>query len=245
VTLTGDITPSAGNSLYLTAVKGGDLVVASNLGSTVPSLVVGQANSFDAQGGTVELQGHNTFTGGTHILGGTLLASASSAFGTGAVTVENKATLSVAKDVLISNPLSLSSGARLSGTGTLASPGGVSVATNAILSPGGSNTIGTLSFETGLNLGAGGALEFDIKSLTTGAGKGWDLINVSSGELSLSASAASPRSKGSRFARPDLSNPNSPCSRRCWASPGPRSASRPSWCRLPMRTGSRRHRPSV
>jgi len=108
------------------------------------------------------------------------------------VTVENKATLSVAKDVLISNPLSLSSGARLSGTGTLASPGGVSVATNAILSPGGSNTIGTLSFETGLNLGAGGALEFDIKSLTTGAGKGWDLINVSSGELSLSASAASP-----------------------------------------------------
>lgn len=192
VTLTGTITPTVGDSLYLTAVKGGDLVVGSTLGSNIPGLVVGQSNSFDPQGGIVELTGHNNYTGGTKILGGTLLVSNNAALSTGAVAVSGGATLDVNSGIQFSNTFSLASGARLAGTGSIATPGGPVFGPGAILSPGGFNRVGTLTFNTGLTLGSGSVVEFDLKNLSSTAGSGWDLINVKGGLLNLTATSTSP-----------------------------------------------------
>jgi len=192
VTLTGTITPTVGDSLYLTAVKGGHLVVGSTLGGNIPGLVVGQSNSFDPQGGIVEITGHNNYTGGTKILGGTLRASNNAALGTGSVAVAGNATLDVGSGTAISNALSLSSGARLSGNGSIGTPGGVVFGPGTILSPGGANNVGTLTFTTGLTLGSGSLVEFDLKNVNGSPGTGWDFINVSSGLLKLTATSASP-----------------------------------------------------
>jgi autotransporter-associated beta strand protein len=189
VTLTGNITPTVGDDLYLTAVKGGHLTVASTLGSNIPGLVVGQGNSFDPQGGTVELKGTNTYTGGTQVLGGTLLANNNSALGLGGVTVGDRATLSVAQSILLSNPLTLSSGSTLSGYGTLAPINGVHIGNGARVSPGGNFNVGTLSFNTALVLGSGGSMTFNILDAAGTAGTGWDLLNVT-GPLNITATSS-------------------------------------------------------
>ncbi|MFT3868551.1 MAG: PEP-CTERM sorting domain-containing protein [Nibricoccus sp.] len=180
VTLTGKLTPTNGDSLYLTAVKGGHLIVGSTLGNNIPGVVVGQANSFDPQGGTVELTGHNNYSGGTKILGGTLRASNNSALGTGSVDVGSGATLDISSGTSISNQLDIASGGRLSGRGAIGTPGGVYFGNGAILSPGGPGSIGTLTFNSKVTFGSGSVLEFDIGNLNAGAGIGWDLVNVNS-----------------------------------------------------------------
>jgi len=191
VILTGTITPTVGDALYLTAVKGGQLIVASNLGNSIPGLVVGQSHSFDPQGGTVELTGANSYTGGTQVKGGTLRVSNSSALGLGGVSVDDGATLHVSSGTTLSNGLSLASGARLSGTGTVATPGGVVIGSGAILSPGGLNSIGTLRFNTDLTFAGGGIMEFDLRPATSSS-PGWDSVYIAGGTLRLNASAASP-----------------------------------------------------
>ena len=191
VILTGTITPTIGDALYLTAVKGGQLVVASHLGSNIPGLVVGQTHSFDPQGGTVEITGANSYTGGTQVKGGTLRVGNSSALGLGGVSVNEGATLHIASGSTLSNGLSLNSGARLSGTGILATPGGIVIGSGVILSPGGLNSVGALRFNTDLTFAGGGILEFDVRQPTSSS-PGWDSVYVSGGTLRLTSSAASP-----------------------------------------------------
>jgi autotransporter-associated beta strand protein len=192
VTITGEITPTVGDSLYLTAVKGGHLTVASHLGAAIPSVVVGQANSFDPQGGTVELRGDNAYNGGTQILGGTLIAGGNASLGRGGVSVGEGATLSVASSVLLRNSLTLARGSTLAGTGTLATPGGTLVPGGARISPAGILEVGTLSFNTGLTLGSGGVFAFNLLDPLGAPGAGWDLLNVVGSPLTLTASAANP-----------------------------------------------------
>ena len=192
VTLTGSITPTTGDSLYLTAVKGGHLTVASRLGDNIPGVVIGQTNSFDPQGGTVELTGANVYAGGTQVLGGTLIAGHNSALGLGGVTVADRATLSLAPSIRIGNSLTLSRGATLAGYGTLAAPGGTFIGNGAILSPGSHSEIGTLSFASGLTLGAGGRLNFNLLDPAGLPGSGWDSLNITGGSLDISATIASP-----------------------------------------------------
>jgi len=191
VTLTGNITPTVGDSLYLTAVKGGHLTVGSTLGSNIPGLVIGQSNSFDPQGGIVELTGHNNYMGGTKVLGGTLRVSNNAALGSGEVAVSNKATLDVNSGTTLSNAFSLASGARLSGTGIVGTPSGAYFGQGAILSPGGVSNVGNLTFTTSLTLGSGSVYEFDIKNLTGGPGTGWDLVTVNN-LINLTATSSSP-----------------------------------------------------
>ncbi len=192
VTLTGDITPTVGDELYLTAVKGGHLTVASTLGNNIPGVVVGQANAFDPQGGIVELTGANSYTGGTRVLGGTLIAGNNSALGLGGVIVGDRSTLQIAPSVLISNPLTLSSGATLSGFGGIASPGGVTIGSGARLSPGGNDRVGTLSFHSGLTFADGGRLTFNLLDPVSSAGGGWDSLRVIGSSLNVTATSASP-----------------------------------------------------
>lgn len=186
VTLTGNITPTVGDSLYLTAVKGGHLVVGSTLGNNIPGLVVGQANSFDPQGGIVEITGHNNYSGGTKILGGTLRVSNDAALGTGSVEVGTKSTLDLSAGTTFSNTFNLASGARLSGSGTVNTPTGAYFGPGAILSPGGANAIGTLTFNTGVTFASGSVFEFNIANPNGAPGTGWDLVNVN-GLLNIAA----------------------------------------------------------
>ncbi len=196
VVLTGSITPTVGDALYLTAVKGGHLIVRSRLSNAIPGVVVGQFNSFDPQGGVVELSGNNNYTGGTQVRGGTLRVSSDAALGTGGVAVSSRATLEVAPNIDFSNQLSLAYGARLSGSGTFLTPGGIIVSGGAQLAPGGVLQVGSMRFNSGLTLGGGGVLDFDIQSLTSG---GWDQILLPTSSpgaipavLSLTASSADP-----------------------------------------------------
>jgi len=192
VTLTGALTPTVGSPLYLTAVKGGYLTVGSTLGDAIPGLVVGQTTSFDPQGGTVELTGRNTYTGGTKLLSNTLRVSNNAALGTGSVAVSDRATLDISSGITFSNSFSLASGARLAGTGSIGTAGGAIFGPGAILSPGGAQRIGSLTFNTGLTLGSGSVIEFDLGNLNGAPGTGWDLINVYEGQLKLTAISASP-----------------------------------------------------
>lgn len=190
VTITGNITPTTGDSLYLNAVKGGHLTIGSTLGNNIPGLVVGQANSFDPQGGTVELTGSNKYSGGTKILGGTLRASNNAALGTGSVNIGSGSTLDISSGTTIANTLDIASGGRLSGRGTVGTPGGVYFGPGAILSPGGKGSIGTINFNSKVTFGSGAIIEFDIGNLNGTAGNGWDLININ-GLLNLSAQGGS------------------------------------------------------
>ncbi|MFT3783996.1 MAG: autotransporter-associated beta strand repeat-containing protein [Nibricoccus sp.] len=191
VSIYGKITPTVGDGLYLTAVKGGYLTIGSVLGSNIPNVTVGQADSFDPQGGTVDITGSNSYTGGTRVLGGTLRVSSNAALGTGGVEVSNRGTLDIASGVTFSNSLSLASGARLGGNGIVATPGGVIFGPGTILSPGGVNRVGALAFTTGITLAGGSTIEFDIANLSAGPGVGWDYIFASKG-VNLTATSLSP-----------------------------------------------------
>ena len=191
VTLTGTITPPKGQSLSMTAIRGGYLTVASTLGSTIPGLIIGQTNSFDPEQGTVELTGSNSYTGGTEVRGGTLRVSNNHALGLAGVTVDSGGALSVASNTTIGNAISLNSGATLTGTGTLAGANGLFVGRGAILAPGGFNTIGTLTFSSGLTLGAGGILDLDTIGSNSSALSS-DRLSITGGALTLASTGGSP-----------------------------------------------------
>jgi autotransporter-associated beta strand protein len=191
VTLSGTLTPTVGSPLYVTAVKGGQLIIASSLGQNIPGLVVGQSNSFDPQGGTVELTNKNSYSGGTKILGGTLRVSNNGALGSGSVAVGSNATLEAASGTSIGNAVSLSSGSRLSGTGTFSSTGGITFGNGAIISPGGPGRVGKLSFTTPVTFGSGSVFEFDIQDAQGTPGTAWDLASISN-MVSLTATPSSP-----------------------------------------------------
>ena len=132
--------------------------------------------------GILTLTGLNTYGGGTTIAGGTLVAGSNSALGTGTVTLSG-GNLDVATGVTLSNSLNLSAGATLGGNGTIGSA--VTVGPNVIVSPG--NSPGNLTFASTLTFAPGGEYDWQLQSVTGGAGNsgGWDLITISSGSLNL------------------------------------------------------------
>ncbi len=191
-TLSGTLTPTVGDGLYFTTVRGGELTVASTLTPNIPSVTIGQTNPFDPQTGTVKLTGNNSYTGGTRVLGGTAIAGSNTAFGTGLVNVSSGATLSTAPNTTLSNPLALHDGARLSGIGTFATPGGIVIQNGSILSPNTSTQVGTLRFSTDLTFGSGGQFDFNIINALPTASGSWDKILLPGNTLSLGADPANP-----------------------------------------------------
>jgi autotransporter-associated beta strand protein len=99
--------------------------------------------------GTQILAGTNTYTGGTRIEGGVLaLAAGASIAATPEIIVESNAAFDVS-----ASGFQLGSGQALGGSGTVS--GNVAAADGAWLIPGGSNAVGTLTFDGNLILGAG------------------------------------------------------------------------------------------
>lgn len=97
LTLTGTITPAQDGLVKLAGLNNGELIVASNLtdngtgSSATVSVIVGHPNPAMATGGSVELAGNNTYTGGTSLVTGTLYVGSNTALGTGDLTIDNGA----------------------------------------------------------------------------------------------------------------------------------------------------------
>ena len=98
LTLTGTITPPNGGMVELAGVNSGFLKVTSNLTAAngVTSVVIGHPDGTLYNGPeTVELDGTNTYTGGTTLFNGSLFLGNGSALGTGALTIANSASIAV------------------------------------------------------------------------------------------------------------------------------------------------------
>lgn len=177
------VTGAGAKSLTLT----GDSNATNTLSAVIPDSGSGATSLVKSGTGTWSLSGTNTYSGGTTLSAGRIIADNNAAFGTGGVSMTGGATLNVASARTISNALTFSGSSAnvLGGTGTF----GSAVTTNntVVLSPG--NSIGTINFSNGLTIGTGSAISFQIYDATGAAGTGYDLINVSGGLLALTATA--------------------------------------------------------
>jgi autotransporter-associated beta strand protein len=122
--------------------------------------------------GTLELGGANKFSGGLTVSAGTVKATATSAVGSGAVSVSRNATFVV--NAVLSNRISVSAGATLAGNGT---DEDATIEEDGILSPN-ADSIGTLSFNK-LALNGGAHVKWQLRDATGAAGVGYDTLVVS------------------------------------------------------------------
>ena len=144
--------------------------------SIAAPLVDGTGNALVKVGsGTLTLSGANTYTGGTSVAEGTLVAASNTALGSGAVTVDNTAlraaTLQVDAGVALGNTIVLNHGGTLVNAGTVARNGVGEIAVQS--TAGGAtvrNTGGTLSATgTGVQLVNGGSVDNGAGATIEGA----------------------------------------------------------------------------
>jgi len=146
--------------------------------------------------GTQYLGGNDAYGGGTTVAAGTLVAGASAALGTGAVTVNSGAVLDLVNNSTLTNPITVQDGATLGGVGTFDPGSLVSIQNGTLLSPDGIqylHPVATLSFGTGtpVDMGPNGGYQFDIMNATGVAGTDYDTVNVA-GALSISSTPSNP-----------------------------------------------------
>lgn len=136
--------------------------------------------------GAAILTAPNTYTGGTVVFGGTLLAnnSSGSATGPGAVLVTNLGTLS--------------------GTGTVAGP--VTAMTSGAIAPG--ISAGTLTLQNGFDASAGGTYVWELAAnSTSGPGVNYDVLAVTGGNVVLGGTSKLALSFTGAATAPDAANP--------------------------------------
>lgn len=137
--------------------------------------------------GTLALHGASTYTGGTTIKQGQLLADHANALGTGAITLDG-GELVFGRGITIPNAISFGgSGGLLSGASTFTGP--VVLGAQAGLSPG--ESPGTMTFASDLTLAGASFLDFEIQDPTGLAGAGYDTLVVG-GTLFVTANPATP-----------------------------------------------------
>lgn len=148
------------------------LNVAGNSGGLTISSVVQNGTGTGALSksgaGVLTLSGANTYTGGTTVNGGTVMArnTGGSATGSGTVTVNN--------------------GGTLAGNGTISGP--IVLNNGGTMSPG--VGVGTLN-TAGETWNGGSILKLELNDANAGEGAGWDLLKLS-GQLSVNASSNNP-----------------------------------------------------
>jgi autotransporter-associated beta strand protein len=141
--------------------------------------------------GVLELTAVNTYSGTTAINAGRfLVSSAGNLSNTARVVVNGSgADFRWNSSTAFTRPLTMTQGT-ISGTGTISASGGVSIGTNAILSPG--NSPGIQAYTTSLAWAPGGTYLWELNSLTGSAGTNWDLVNATSGTFSLAGLSSVP-----------------------------------------------------
>jgi hypothetical protein len=201
-----------------TLTNNGTLVFNRSDASTYSGIISGTGTVTKQGTGTLTLSGSSSYTGGTTLNAGSLVADHLHAFGSGAVLV-NSGTLNLASHAL-ANAITNSGGtiinaANYGGTQSVAgvvsmtgTVGGtvnvaaagelkgsgvvfnglVSLATGAQHSPGSSP--GTQTFTSGLSYSAGSILNWElIANSGTGAGTNYDFLSVTGGSLVIESGA--------------------------------------------------------
>jgi fibronectin-binding autotransporter adhesin len=147
---------------------GGGYVTAATLGTaTIAANISGGLIKLDT--GTLTLTGANTYTNLTKVRAGTLALGSGYTSATAGYVVTNGAIL----DVSAFGPFTLSANQSLSGGGTI--NGSIATSAGVNIYPGGTNKVGTLTFNNDLDLSGGGTCYFDI---TNNASSGDDEITV-------------------------------------------------------------------
>jgi autotransporter-associated beta strand protein len=147
---------------------GGGYTSAATLGTaTIAANISGDLIKLDT--GTLTLTGANTYTNLTKVRGGTLALGSGYTSATAGYVVTNGATL----DVSAFGPFTLSANQSLAGGGTI--NGSIATSAGVNIYPGGTNKVGTLTFNNDLDLSGGGTCYFDI---TNNASSGDDQITV-------------------------------------------------------------------
>jgi fibronectin-binding autotransporter adhesin len=144
-------------------MSGRDLTTGGNFTNTISGIISGNGSLTQVGPGTLNLDGNNTFSGGTEINGGTLEVDGSLKF----------------------SETDVNNGGTLAGTGEL---GEVNVNDGGTIAPGSnpSSIPSTIRIEN-LVLKGGSNYNWQIWNATSTAGTGWDLI--SGGNLTVSANA--------------------------------------------------------
>lgn len=153
--------------------------------------ILGSAALIKTGTGKLGLYGNSTYTGGTTISQGRLIAGTPTALGTGPVTL-NGGTLGTAGGVVVTNSILFgASGGTLGGSGTIG--GSVSVGSNVSLAPG--ESPGTLTFANALTWAPAGNYNLEVLSATGNVpGTSFDTIVVTNtGSFTLTANS------GARF----------------------------------------------
>lgn len=159
----GDLEAASSQLEFYNELASGDQMFSSTISGS-GQLLRGAANP--ATAGRTILSGVNSYSGGTIVNAGTLLVNNPFASGTGSgfVAVSNNGTLG--------------------GSGTIAGP--VTVA--GTLAPG--QSVGTLTFEGGLDLSSGGTNVWELTDLmTVGEGVNFDQLVLTAGDLVLGPDA--------------------------------------------------------
>jgi fibronectin-binding autotransporter adhesin len=127
--------------------------------------------------GTVTLSASNTYTGSTNITGGTLaLSGAGSISSSPLIQINSSTTLNVTG---VTGGFTVEASQTVGGTGTILASG-KTVTANGTLSPG--NSPGTLTQDGGaLQLGGGGALNWQVHDVDGAAGSGYDTVSLING----------------------------------------------------------------
>jgi hypothetical protein len=138
--------------------------------------------------GVLALAAVNTYTGPTTVsAGGLWVASTGRINSTSGVTVNGSgAEFNYNSATAYTQPLTVTQGI-VSGTGTISASGGVTIGTNAVLSPG--NSPGIQAYTTGLTWAGGGSYLWEINDWTGGAGTAYDQVQVTGGPLDITASS--------------------------------------------------------
>lgn len=171
------------------------LYTTNNLEEYDGTITGDSTNSVVKTGAGAEyLTGNATYTNGTSINQGTLIAGSSVALGGGPITVNNGGQLATASGAVLTNVISMQPGGSLGGTGTFSPPGGVAFTGGSALNPGNialGAPIGTLTFTTGVTFGTAGVYDFNLTNAGGYAGTGYSTINANGG-LVISATSGSP-----------------------------------------------------
>ncbi len=152
---------------------------------------VSGAGALKIQGdGEFRLSGANTYSGGTVVESGTLVAgSGNDPLGVGNVTVNSGGTLRL-DEAHLSNAMIFNPGSRLIGNGSILT---ATLGNGVTFSPGGSGavSVGTYSFND-LTLMGGGNIEWTLRNASSVAGTGWDVFYVTTpNTLTIASNAAS------------------------------------------------------
>ena len=173
------------NATSLTINQTNDGTFGGNISG--PSSGATTAALFKNGSAELVLAGTNSYSGGTIINGGKLVAGSNGALGTGAVTI-NGGSLGLKDNAVIPNSITFGAGGgTLGGTGTIGS--NITVASNIKLAPG--NSPGTLTFTGALTWATGGSYNFEIVSAAGNVpGASYDTIVIAStGSLTITANS--------------------------------------------------------